>query len=95
MLLQTLVMSIILSFISISITRWVLNRYRIATRSANNTIAKGITEGGSMLFFMQWNTNTMPTPPTVSANGKPVTFRSSSITSGGVTIERVSADYDQ
>lgn len=47
-LLHTLVMSILLCFISISVTRWVLNRYTGVMRTYRSDIARARSSGYAM-----------------------------------------------
>lgn len=65
-LLQTLIMCMLLTFISISVTRWVLNRYMGATRTARSTQARGTAGGGAMWRFAAWNTTLPPSQSNVS-----------------------------
>lgn len=95
-LLQTLVMCMLLAFISVSITRWVLNRYMGATRTARSSLARGTALGGSSLLLSQWGTNW----PTNAANNSPTTINGKNMTysymsSNGTSVRKVVFSYDE
>lgn len=86
-LLQTLVMSVLLSLMAVMVLKWVLARYMVANRmqaSAKNT--------GSAQGYASSNVNTWTVPSNNSTimDGKPVTFIR--ITSGGTRFETTVTD---
>ena len=63
-LLQTLVMCIILSIISVHVLKWVLSRYIIVNRVKNSAVNTGNAQGWSVLGMQgsgtDWTTATSP-----------------------------------
>lgn len=57
-LLQTLVISVILSMIAVMVLKWVLSRYMFAARNYRSTVAKVHSTGWAMQRFSTWNFNT-------------------------------------
>lgn len=57
-LLQTLVMSVILSMIAVMVLKWVLARYMLTARNYRATAAKVRTDGCATKMFATWNFNT-------------------------------------
>jgi hypothetical protein len=60
-LLQTLVISIILSMIAVMVLKWVLGRYMLAARNYRSSVAKVKTSGYSQAQFSAWNMLPIPT----------------------------------
>ncbi len=94
-LLQTLVMCLILAFISISVTRWVLNRYMGATRTARSSQARTASLGGAMYLFSTWNTAVNPTLPGSVDAGGGKTMVPVDYDGGGTKRVRLSYDEEQ
>lgn len=65
-LLQTLVISVILSMVSVMVLKWVLGRYMLAARNYRSTVSKAHTQGVAMQNFSAWNFNTAGIPATGS-----------------------------
>ena len=57
-LLQTLVMSVVLSMIAVMVLKWVLSRYMLTARNYRATTAKVRTDGCASKMFATWNFNT-------------------------------------
>jgi len=57
-LLQTLIVSMLLAYISVMIMSWVLQRYSLATRVYRKNVATTHTTGYAMMKFAKWNTGT-------------------------------------
>ena len=57
-LLQTLVMSVVLSMVAVMMMKWVLARYMMAARNYRSTVAKAHSHGYGMERFSTWNFNT-------------------------------------
>ncbi|OGS12909.1 MAG: hypothetical protein A2234_07575 [Elusimicrobia bacterium RIFOXYA2_FULL_58_8] len=94
-LLQTLVMSLLLAFIAVSMTRLVLNRYMGAARTSRSSVARGTSQGGSMLLFTQWNTAW----PVVDTTGSMViggkTLEYGAVSSGGGATRKMTFTFDE
>lgn len=61
-LLQTMIMSLILSMLSVMLLKWVLARYMVAARGYRSTTSTARVVGNSQRFFSNWNFNaTIPT----------------------------------
>lgn len=80
-LLQTLVMSVILSMIAVMLMKWVLARYMMSARNYRSFTTVARTTGYAQACFSNWNFNTAPTSypglpdgraisATADANGK-------------------------
>lgn len=54
-LMQTLVMSVLLSMIAVMLMKWVLARYMMAARNFRSTTATARTVGYSQKFMSSWN----------------------------------------
>ncbi len=59
-LLQTLVMSILLSMIAVSLMKWVLARYMIAARNYRSAVTVARAGGYSQVAFTTWNFGAIP-----------------------------------
>ena len=89
-LLQTLIMCMVLAFIAISVTRWVLNRYMGATRTTRSSQARGVSHGGAMFLFSNWNTTANPANPSpLNISGKSLPY------SYNGTTKKVTFTYDE
>jgi len=56
-LLQTMIMSLILSMLSVMLLKWVLARYMVAARGYRSTTSTARVVGNSQRFFANWNFN--------------------------------------
>ncbi len=65
-LLQTLVISVILSMISVMVLKWVLGRYMMATRSFRSNVSKISGHGVFNSQFPTWPTSGVPANVTAS-----------------------------
>ncbi len=95
-LLQTLVLSVILSMIAVMVMKWVLGRYMLAARNVRSNEAKVHSQGYSSQQFTTWNFNLT----LVTSNGG-TTMDTKSVryvTEGGSSGMRrflISSDEDQ
>jgi hypothetical protein len=77
-LLQTLIICLLLSYISISITRWVLQRYTGAVRLSKSTTGRVIDTGGVMRQVSLWGAaGSGATSGSVAVGVKTVSFSNS------------------
>ena len=95
-LLQTLVMSVVLSTASVMMMKWVLARYVASARNYRNTETKVHTQGYMQERFSRWNFNTSGVSSSGSAiiDGKTVNYKTSG---AGNTMRTfvLSSDEDQ
>jgi len=91
-LLQTMIMSLVLSMISVMLLKWVLARYMVAARSYRSTTTTARTVGYSQRIFSQWNFNTGPGVLPATPDSKTITYGTAG--SGMVTVTMTS-DEDQ
>ena len=57
-LLQTLVMSVVLSMVAVMMMKWVLARYMMAARNYRSTVSTAHAQGYAQQRFSSWNFNT-------------------------------------
>ena len=88
-LLQTLVVAILMAYISVMIMSWVLQRYSLATRVYRKNVSMAHNSGYAMMQFAKWNTGT-PSGTSGTLDGKTVTM-----TVGGATQMTVTTDPNQ
>jgi lipopolysaccharide export system protein LptC len=93
-LLQTLVISVILSMIAVMVLKWVLSRYMFAARNYRSTVSKVHSTGWAMQRFSTWNFNTsaVGSSGSTSIDTKTVTFTTSG---SGATMRTFSFQSDQ
>jgi len=70
-LLQTLVMSVILSMIAVMVLKWVLARYIMTNRIQTSAKNTGSAQGYAALNVNKW---TIPSNAGTTLDGKPVSF---------------------
>lgn len=75
-LLQTLIISMLLAYIAISVTRWVLQRYMGAVRLQKSTTGRIIETGGAMRAISGWAGGN-PTGSHLYVGGKRVNYQQS------------------
>lgn len=63
MLVQTLVISVILSMIAVMVMKWVLARYVLAARNSRSSVTVAHSLGYSMDQFSIWNMQNLGTIP--------------------------------
>ncbi len=61
-LLQTLVMSVILSMMAVMVLKWIMGRYMMAARNYRSTTTRGRAMGYYQDRFANWNWNTTGMP---------------------------------
>lgn len=95
-LLQTLVISVILSMIAVMVLKWVLSRYMFAARNYRSTVAKVHSTGWAMQRFSTWNFNTsaVGSSGSIVIDGQTVTFNTSG-PSNAMRTFRYDSDQDQ
>ena len=78
-MLQTLVMSAVLSMVSVMLIRWALVRYTTSARNYRSTEVKIHTHGYMQELFSSWNFNTsgVPSSGKATVDGKAVTYETS------------------
>jgi lipopolysaccharide export system protein LptC len=93
-LLQTLVISVILSMIAVMVLKWVLSRYMFAARNYRSTVAKVHSTGWAMQRFSTWNFNTsaVGSSGSITMDTKIVTFTTSG---SGATMRTFNFRSDQ
>ncbi len=97
-LLQTLVMSVILSMIAVSLMKWVLARYMMAARNYRSVAATARSVGYLQDRVSSWGYQDMLTgtaPPgggSASVDGKTVSFTASG---GAMKTVTITSDEDQ
>jgi hypothetical protein len=67
-LLQTLVITVILSMISVMVLKWVMGRYMMAARNYRSVTTRGRAHGYFQDRFATWNFNTTGMPGNSPAN---------------------------
>ncbi len=60
-LVQTLVMSVVISMMAVMLMRWVLSRYILASRVHNSAVAQTRAEGCAGHLISSWNAQLTPT----------------------------------
>ena len=68
-LLQTLVMSVILSMIAVMVMQWVLGRYMTATRTYRSSASKVRSQGYSSNLFSMWSMMSYPSFGLIPTSG--------------------------
>lgn len=71
-LLQTLVMSVVLSMIAVMVLKWVLGRYMLAARTYRSSKSASHTEGYAGRITSSWNFGGNPGSSGVSMDLQPV-----------------------
>lgn len=90
-LLQTLVMSVLLSMISVSLMKWALARYMIAARNYRSVATTTRVGGYAQAVFSSWNFNSGPTMPALP-DGKPILYQT--FAAGNTTRIVMTSDED-
>ena len=67
-LLQTLVISVVLSMISVMVLKWIMGRYMMAARNYRSVTTRGRAHGYFHDRFATWNFNTTGMPANSVAN---------------------------
>ncbi|MDD5207967.1 MAG: hypothetical protein PHV36_01135 [Elusimicrobiales bacterium] len=91
-LLQTLVMSILLSMIAVSLMKWVLARYMIAARNYRSAATTTRVGGYTQAVFSSWNFGGGPVMPALP-DGKSITYQTAP--AGTTTRITMTSDEDQ
>ena len=95
-LLQTLVMSVILSMISVMILKWIMARYIIVNRVKQSAVNVTDAQGYASLKTMTWNVPATAGSTTMGVENKPVSFQPpGSVAAGtaGKCVTTVTDDY--
>lgn len=99
-LLQTLVMSVILSMIAVMVMKWVLARYLLAARNYRSSEAKARSQGITGDRLSRWNYvsypnfRTIPTTGSMTVDGKRVYYKRTRTNSQGSMEFTVTVDED-
>lgn len=91
-LLQTLVMSVILSMVAVSLMKWALARYMIAARNYRSVATTTRVGGYTQAVFSSWNFNAGPVMPSLP-DGKPISYQT--FPAGNTTRIVMTSDEDQ
>jgi len=88
-LLQTLVMSVLLSMISVSLMKWVLARYMIAARNYRSAATTTRVGGYTQAYFSWVNFGSISGKAPVFPDGKPISYGTFAATGNttGVTMD--------
>lgn len=98
-LLQTLVMSVLLSMIAVMLMKWILSRYLLAARNYRATEAKSRSQGISADHFSRWNYQdtpnmaAIPTTDSMWVDGREVTYTRRAASAGSMQFD-VRVDED-
>lgn len=98
-LLQTLVMSVLLSMIAVMLMKWILARYLLAARNYRATEAKSRSQGITAEQFSRWNfqdrpdMGTIPTTGSMSVDGRQVNYNRSAASAGSMQFD-ITVDED-
>ncbi|MDO8805507.1 MAG: hypothetical protein Q7R35_13885 [Elusimicrobiota bacterium] len=79
-LLQTMIMALILSMVSVMLMKWVLARYMMAARSYRSTAATATAVGNSQKTASEWNFSTTAASCGTVVNGQTITCAGGRIT---------------
>ncbi len=90
-LMQTLVMSVLLSMIAVMVMKWVLGRYMMAARNYRSTVTTARAVGYSQQIFSAWNFGAAPACGAI-IDGQTL---SCSISGSGMKTVVVTVDEDQ
>lgn len=99
-LLQTLVMSVILSMIAVMVMKWVLARYMLAARNYRSSEAKARSQSITDDRFSTWNFNAypnfaaIPTTGNMTVDGTRVDYRRARTNSQGSMPYTITIDQD-
>lgn len=93
-LLQTLVMSVLLSMISVSLMKWVLARYMIAARNYRSTATIARAGGYSQQLFSNWNFGSVPSGASTIINESDGTSYRVCVKNKGATEMEVYSNAD-
>ncbi|MBI5744600.1 MAG: hypothetical protein HY952_08635 [Elusimicrobia bacterium] len=97
-LLQTLVISVILSMIAVMVLKWVLSRYMFAARNYRSSVAKVHSTGYAMQRFSAWglNTSSILSSGSTTIDGKTVTYSTGKNPDGSaMKTFSIASDEDQ
>ncbi len=73
-LLQTLVMSVVLSFMAVMVLQWVLGRYMLAARAYKGAKSFSHSEGYSDMFSSTWNFGSTPGNGSATVETQPISY---------------------
>jgi hypothetical protein len=95
-LLQTLVMSVVLSLMAVMVLKWVLGRYMLAARAYRSTKSFSHTEGYSAGLLSRWNFNASPAamdyPGAISYDNQNVSYTNN--VSGNTNVIVITSDEE-
>lgn len=91
-LLQTLVMSVLLSMIAISMMKWVLARYTMSARNYRSVATTSRVGGYTQAVFSYWNFGTGPSGMPSLPDGKSITYQTQA--AGASTRVTMTSDED-
>lgn len=91
-LLQTLVMSVLLSMIAISMMKWVLARYTMSARNYRSVATTSRVGGYTQAVFSYWNFGSGPSSMPALPDGKSINYSASG---AGMATVTLTSDEDQ
>lgn len=94
-LLQTLVMSVLLSMVAISMMKWVLARYTMSARNYRSTVSVARSGGYSQQLFSSWNFGAVANNGSMTSpdpGGQVISFTTSG---GGMRTVTITSNEDQ
>lgn len=95
-LLQTLVMSVVLSLMSVMVLKWVLGRYMLAARAYRSAKSISHSEGYSAGLLSRWKFSTSPVamdcPAAACYDNQTITYTNTA--SGNTNVIVITSDED-
>ena len=73
-LMQTLVMSVLLSMIAVMVMKWVLGRYMMAARNYRSTVTTARVAGYTQVILSSWNFGSSPSSIPALPDGKSIVY---------------------
>lgn len=99
-LLQTLVMSVVLSMIAVMVMKWVMARYILAARNYRASEASARSKGITGDQMSRWNFQdfpnfaSIPTSGTMTIDGRPVNYSRTSTNAQGSMQYTITVEQD-
>lgn len=93
-LLQTLVMSVILSMIAVMVLKWVLGRYMLAARAFRSAKSYSHSEGYAGTVTSNWNFNSTPGGSGTAVEGQNISYTITGSVNGTNRVEYTSDEED-
>lgn len=94
-LLQTLVMSVILSMIAVMVMKWVLARYMLAARNYRASEASAHSKIFTGDEMSRWSSTSVPSGGTLSVDGYSVKYKTTRTSAQGAHVFDVEVQEDK